>query len=473
MAEHLPNNLKDWPDDPFALLGVVPPASESDLKRAYTRLIRLYKPEHHPDEFRKIREAYEIALRQIEWYRFFPSPESQSTSPPSAASPIIESSPEFPLETGKTSPADPEVPPRAVAGDPLDEAWKLAVDGERAEAYSRLVDLDQARPNLLDTAIRLYWLLTLDPGLDGERNRHDWLAGALVRSNLQGPAAELYRRELAACPEEALFGPYVEVLAAQEAPPQAVLGLARERLAASGSGGWWARIDGDLRTLSHRSSEFDDVAWLWYLVEAMGYVAFDDQGTIFERCRDLVCGLRHLELSQVWAFDRVDELRAMAAVWQHTSLIPSPVRKLIRGSWTGCTRLRREGLRLAASWVADDPAHSLYVLDQIAQASHLTAILGTLARIFEEFQPSQSSQLAPDIIRGLAAAFLKGVFRQDYGMMRPSLIKFLVEERIDPREFVLACSVDAKYMTRSLAEHVREDGVLWLVWKTATAETSS
>ena len=39
-----------------------------DLKRAYTRLIRAYKPEQHPEQFRRIREAYETALRYVEWY---------------------------------------------------------------------------------------------------------------------------------------------------------------------------------------------------------------------------------------------------------------------------------------------------------------------------------------------------------------------------------------------------------------------
>src|SRR5205814_1638514 len=51
------------------------------------------------------------------------------------------------------------------------------------------------------------------PDLEPARTRHHWLAEALARSRLSGPAAELYRRELGADPEAALTGPYRDPLA--------------------------------------------------------------------------------------------------------------------------------------------------------------------------------------------------------------------------------------------------------------------
>jgi hypothetical protein len=42
-------------------------ATESDVKRAYARLLRFHRPEQDPEGFQKVREAREIALRQIEW----------------------------------------------------------------------------------------------------------------------------------------------------------------------------------------------------------------------------------------------------------------------------------------------------------------------------------------------------------------------------------------------------------------------
>jgi hypothetical protein len=64
----LPDDPSQWPADPHALLGVPRDVGPRELKRAYTRLIRTYKPERFPEEFRRIRAAYEAAVRLAEFY---------------------------------------------------------------------------------------------------------------------------------------------------------------------------------------------------------------------------------------------------------------------------------------------------------------------------------------------------------------------------------------------------------------------
>lgn len=49
-------------DDPYTVLRLDPSASAEDVRRAYFRLVRQYTPEAHPEEFKRIRAAYE-ALR--------------------------------------------------------------------------------------------------------------------------------------------------------------------------------------------------------------------------------------------------------------------------------------------------------------------------------------------------------------------------------------------------------------------------
>ncbi len=52
----------DWsllPHSPQAFFGVEDGFDRRDLKRQYNRLIRMYKPEQHPEEFQRIRAAYE------------------------------------------------------------------------------------------------------------------------------------------------------------------------------------------------------------------------------------------------------------------------------------------------------------------------------------------------------------------------------------------------------------------------------
>jgi tetratricopeptide (TPR) repeat protein len=46
--------------DLYAVLGVDRSADEREIKKAYFRLVRQYNPESHPEEFRRLREAYEV-----------------------------------------------------------------------------------------------------------------------------------------------------------------------------------------------------------------------------------------------------------------------------------------------------------------------------------------------------------------------------------------------------------------------------
>lgn len=46
-------------DDPYAVLGVDRAATFEDVRRAYFRLVRQYPPEAHPEEFKRVRAAYD------------------------------------------------------------------------------------------------------------------------------------------------------------------------------------------------------------------------------------------------------------------------------------------------------------------------------------------------------------------------------------------------------------------------------
>ncbi len=53
--------MPDLPDtdDPHALLGVATEATADEVRRAYLRRIKVFKPDRHPDAFRRIRGAFE------------------------------------------------------------------------------------------------------------------------------------------------------------------------------------------------------------------------------------------------------------------------------------------------------------------------------------------------------------------------------------------------------------------------------
>ena len=57
--ESSPGNWQHLPHDPLAFFGLSADFERRDLKRAYGKLIRQFKPETHPKEFQLIRAAYE------------------------------------------------------------------------------------------------------------------------------------------------------------------------------------------------------------------------------------------------------------------------------------------------------------------------------------------------------------------------------------------------------------------------------
>ena len=55
-------------DDPYVLLDVRPGAKTEQIRRAYLRRIKVYKPDRHPAEFRRIREAYDRLREREAWF---------------------------------------------------------------------------------------------------------------------------------------------------------------------------------------------------------------------------------------------------------------------------------------------------------------------------------------------------------------------------------------------------------------------
>src|SRR5579883_1594093 len=120
----LPDDVDEWPADPFAVLGVRPGDDDAVIKRACTRLIRRFKPEHHPDQFRRVREAYETCLERSQWYRPDPGrrPGSGYTLPGPGSDPIPGPGGEPP----ESSPRETRPYRAEPAVDPAERAWAAA-----------------------------------------------------------------------------------------------------------------------------------------------------------------------------------------------------------------------------------------------------------------------------------------------------------------------------------------------------------
>lgn len=185
-----------WPSDPSVLFGLGTDASRRDLKRAYTRLIRRFKPEHFPEQFRRLREAFETLDHQLEWREMFAHRQEPDPSTKEAETAIGDRTEDSPANSLLKSPTGPrtdseripfdestDVPEHEVdvtGGRPtvIDEdlLWNQALDGSPPDVvYSKLVALSHRRSLSEAGYARLYWLLTLRPELDSDRDPCTWL----------------------------------------------------------------------------------------------------------------------------------------------------------------------------------------------------------------------------------------------------------------------------------------------------------
>ena len=59
--------------DPHLVLGLAPDADDATIRRRYLELVKQHGPEHHPEKFAEIRDAYEQLkdLRTRLRYRLF------------------------------------------------------------------------------------------------------------------------------------------------------------------------------------------------------------------------------------------------------------------------------------------------------------------------------------------------------------------------------------------------------------------
>jgi hypothetical protein len=469
MSEHaLPDDPSDWPDDPFELLGVEPGVSPRDLRRAYLALIRRYKPEHAPDEFRRIREAFEAAQRygagrvfRLSWAD---AGDDEPAGPGALTTPVPE-----PLDNESAAPPSDHAPaPRRVERPEAPELWDLACGGDETSAYRGLKErLDRGRvPE--EIYLQLYWLLVAAPALEPGLEPGDWLVRGLRAC---GPMArrlrELLRREAAADPSGAV-GERLAALLAPDTPAELVLDAADRRWRAARVLGRWALILGDVKSLRSRPCADDAEAWVRTLLAAAGNAVWA-LGAARDAARVY---LREAEqLARDHALDIAEELNRLEYA---ESVMKGLARLDLRG--VGEPELHR---LLALSW--DDRGPGLQPRLLAFFRPVVRDPRGALAR-FDVFHAEAPAALGllweltggsvyrrPDAgVADTAEAFLASSRWWDYKAFRQALLPFCLREVIAPDVFARAVVDWPEYVLngqRLLAHEVASDWPMLLVYR--------
>lgn len=160
-------------NDPFALLGVSRECDPRELKRAYARLIKKYRPDEHPEAFMHIRAAYEAARdgRDVMPTRVAPR---AATAPPQDPTPTSNG----PRNNGGNStPATPTV-------TTFDD-WRSQRFSDDVTHITLGVQLAQQTPQPAQ-ALAEVWTLGLERGLDLARLQHHLTDAVLALLWTQG-----------------------------------------------------------------------------------------------------------------------------------------------------------------------------------------------------------------------------------------------------------------------------------------------
>ena len=343
MSEHtLPENPRDWPKDPRRLLGLGGYFDRSALRRAYTRLIRVYKPEHAPAEFALIRAAYERLEQELAWRSAFQREEEgeDDESPDRPRSSATDDAVTGNVVTGDivtgdvadkdladedSADEDSEIVGLHRARDAADtgpsensgrkrgqereaDPWDVALAGDWDAAYGAL--RSRIRRGTADSEIycQIYWLLKLQPTHDTSRRAAAWLVAGLVRHTHSPELQELYCEELRSRPAEVLETGADALL--ESGPLHWLHRLASERWKAAGELNRYELIGNDVERLKRRFAD-ERPAWLHLQVAAVEQLCRSDGPTatqLMEACRREINSLDDLQLRFSSAFDRYELL---------------------------------------------------------------------------------------------------------------------------------------------------------------------
>ena len=478
MSEHeLPADPADWPRDPTDLLGVSHNVDERDLKRAYTRLIRRFKPEHHPDEFAKIRAAYEEVLRRVQFMQQFRNQQEQvqeqeqddiDDEVPSADDPLIENVATPPVEppraADESAAADSDFDLDGYSGwntpmfadhpceltQQMTAAWEVAREGDWASGYRQLQKLLETHPGYEDLCLRLYWLLRLQPDLDPRVEPAHWLIVSLKHNQLYGRAWELYRLELERQPSLGATDECRSLLAVS-APVERLGDLAQWRWRAIAQSNLFSLIQSDLEGFRERFLDESPAAWARMLFRVLDLACWSTASTastasaaarsLVKYCDQALDELTELQFQLSAEFERLEilkELMTGPAVRDKWKPFPKPWALLIRDSWNEPVAvLRPRLLRILEDWI-ERPRDMLKLVDGL-QKSHAIALQQlsvVITRVGAGWQHRDAASRL-DQIAVVLAEFMLSQDQAQYPKFRLELLDFSIQWQVRIDEIIL------------------------------------
>jgi hypothetical protein len=447
----LPENLADWPTDPFVLFGVTHAVSQRDLRKVYTRLIREFKPERLPEHFRRIREAYETLQQYAAW--------NEMRASGSEVEPL-----QMPVSAAETKAPNETEATESTVRTPVEteeSCWRWAVAGEPERAYRALGEMRERRPDQVGPYLKLYWLLLAMPGLDTTCAPADWLARGLASCGQFARLLERYAEELADDPQEALSPRFAKLLDQASGPllPE----LLEKRWQALTELGRWDVVAADLEAFCDRVCRYDEVAWLRLLLALAAKsvrVQLQDIETVFRSCQARIQELGHLGLAHSTLFDRAEMLSRLAQ--ESSAILPRAVTEVVGHFLAGRMEEAARALEPFMAVICAKPGDGLLILDSTgSMAPHTFLEFGrVLDWLFwnspKKEIPSHDEETCDLLVHRLLAEVLgNGTYRNE----RAGILNYCCAEALSPEQIYEALQAP-KFAPNYLGPKIASDAAL-------------
>lgn len=478
----LPDDVNRWPDDPAKLLGVAQDVSRRDLKRAYTRLIRRFKPEHAPEQFRRLREAYEKLDQQLEWRAAYedhlarqrerngdasdndgdepetePSVESSRNDNASAAPAESQNTPLRPesLRTEDESGDAGRSRPRASSNEG-DQLWQQALDGgELQPVYRRLVELAAQQPPSEIGFARLYWLLTSHPEFDAARDPCAWLVEGFHKLGLNGRLLPMFSIEVRRRTGQVPLVLADDLFDGNDAANRLV-DLVQTRWFVARRLDRFDVIGDDVERLRTRLLD-EPVEWQRLLCGAVRQLVMD-RG---ERAGSLLAAVRaefaltSTDVSSEWQWESLENTVALHEAWadgsprlmsrvalptdNHMQLLLTRLATLAEVTWECSPLQARSDLMALCVELTADPENSLSELILIAEGARplVRRLLELLYEQRAEFGGDEDYQITPAVEAELHRFVRSELWHKGYSS-EATVLSFCLREAVTPQDVATA-----------------------------------
>jgi hypothetical protein len=448
-TSELPEDPAGWPEDPYEILGVDPGVSDDVLRRAYSERVRRFKPDKFPEQFQRIRAAYEVIRNGVR-----------------GGLPIFVSSRMPPVQNPRRrSPAPATDGFKNQASDALADVAKRAKNGDVRAAYQELLRLLEADPGREEIYVWLYWLAVLFPQVAGDPPPPFWLLSGLEKAHTVQQLAPLWQLELAYAPSAALEPRCLDLIARGG---RLTHDLLRWRWEAAWMLYGEKEFDGphaetivnDVESLRSSSLHSEPQQWFQILhsaIERLTWCTYSEGREACNRYVDEMDDLMRLgDAAGHWLVN-VDFLLAAGRDWRVIEGGQGEWARAICNTWL-CPEADTEAIvRRVLDDLGRDPLDALERLDVLRKRA--STLLWRLDYLIRELEAKYLVQEPDDFATTALDRFLISCGRQTYAAARPKIFKFLIAEFLLPEQVAIVLEKGASKGEGpgGLADTIRND----------------